>query len=201
MSRFLDLANAITMLGLVLALACALLAIEGRPALGVIALVLAGLCDLFDGLVARRTRRSPETSAFGARLDSLVDVCAFGFAPAILLHSLGLTRPHELVLLALFVSAAVWRVAYFDSVGLTVDGRGGRYYVGLPTTYVALVLPIAFLAGFAGLLRPAATAAALILPLAMVSPLPIRKPAGLAYAGLSLLALAMVAIYALASPI
>lgn len=192
--RFLDLPNAVTLLGLELGLAAALLAVGGRVAWAFAALVLAGVCDLLDGLVARRVAgRSEEARRFGARLDSLVDACSFGAAPALLLHAL-LPGPLGLALPAAYLAAAVWRLAYFDTVGLGGEGEA-RYYTGLPTTFAALLLPLAGLAGLAGAtpLRWALGATGAVHALLMVSPLRLRKPGGRWYAALCALALALVA--------
>jgi CDP-diacylglycerol--serine O-phosphatidyltransferase len=196
--RFFDRANAITLLGLVSGLAAALLATEGRLAHALVALIAAGLCDLFDGFVARRLARTEEGARFGRHLDSAVDACSFGVAPLFLFHAAGARHPLELALLALFACCAVWRLAYFDTVGL----EGGTHYTGLPTTFVALVVPLSFLAGFAGEhpLRIAADATAASLACLMVSPLRIRKPRGAAYAILLAVAVSLSAVYLLAPP-
>jgi CDP-diacylglycerol--serine O-phosphatidyltransferase len=199
-------ANALTLLGLAMALSCALFAADGHAVAAIVALIGAGLCDFFDGFVARKLARSEEEKAFGGHLDSVVDACAFGIAPALLLHGLGLRAAPERALLVLFASCAVWRLAYFDTVGLASvpadPAPGGaakeaKYYTGLPTTYVALVFPIAALAGFAGALplRVAMNAAALGVALAMVSPLRIKKPGGKWYAIFLVLAIVMIAVY------
>ena len=47
-------------------------------------LVLAGICDMFDGTVARMFKdRSDNEIKFGIELDSLVDVISFGVFPYI----------------------------------------------------------------------------------------------------------------------
>jgi CDP-diacylglycerol--serine O-phosphatidyltransferase len=194
--RFWNAANAITLLGLASALACALLSAHGLVPYAVVALVASGLCDFFDGFVARKLTRTDEEKKFGAALDSAVDACAFAIAPPCLLHAAGLTSPPELALLGFFTVCAVWRLAYFDTVGLASEGEQ-RYYTGLPTTFTALVLPLAFSAGFAGAreLRIAANAAALFLALAMVSPWKVRKLGGPFYAIFALLAVAVSAAF------
>lgn len=196
MIRFLNLPNLITLTGLVLALASALLAANGRLAHALAALIGAGICDLFDGFVARKLALSDEARTFGARLDSVVDGCAFGIAPAILLHFAGLHTPPELALLALFACCAAFRLAYFDTVGLATEGAA-KYYTGLPTTFTALVLPLALLAGFHSkeAMRLAADVATPALSLAMVSPFKVRKPGGAWYAIFAVLAIAMVSVY------
>lgn len=196
MLRFADAANLLTLAGLLLALGTALLAAHGKLALGLATLAGSGLCDLFDGLVARRMTRDDAGRAFGARLDSVVDACSFGLAPAVLLHFAGMRSLPEIAILGLFVCAAVWRLAWFDTVG--IEGRGdARYYHGLPTTFVALIVPVGLLAGFAGAaaLRVAASACALLLAVAMVSPIRVRKPAGAWYPILLAIALCVSAAY------
>ena len=180
--QLLDLANALTLTGLAAAVACALLAIQGQPAYAVVALMVSGVCDLFDGVVARRLNRSREQQNFGGRLDSLVDVCSFGFAPVVLMYSAGLNGILEVLLLIFFILCVVWRLAYFDMVGLQSVGKQ-RYFIGLPVTYVSMILPLAFLAGFWGIpwLRGCVALAVVGLALAMVSTYRIRKPTGVFY--------------------
>lgn len=194
--QLLDLANALTLTGLAAAIGCALLAINGQPAYAVVALMVSGLCDLFDGFVARRLDRSNMQCRFGGHLDSVVDACSFGFAPVVLMYASGLNGPLEIPLLILFVTCVVWRLAYFDTVGLLGEGRQ-RYFTGLPTTYVAMFLPLAFLAGFwsRAMLRGCAGAALVVLALAMISTIPVRKPGGVFYVLFPLSGIALAAVF------
>lgn len=196
MLRLLDLPNAVSLAGLWSALAAAMLALEGRASGAFVALVLAGLCDLFDGVLARRARRDERARAFGERLDSLVDACAFGLAPAVVLYALGLRSPWEVAAVAALPAAAVWRLAWFDTTGLSVEGDT-RYYTGMPVTYVALLVPVAGLAGRAdpALLRPALAGATALAAVLMVSPLRFRKPHGPWYGALVALAACVVAAH------
>lgn len=190
MLRFFDLANAISLVALLAAAACAWFSISRLPAYGVVALIVSGLADLIDGLVARRLARTDEQRRFGQSIDSLVDACSFGFAPAALLYAIGLNQPLDLALLGFFLCCAVWRLAYFDTTGLETSGDA-RYFTGLPTTYVALVLPLVFLTVLATplWLRASLRVATLVLALAMISPFRCRKPGLVVYAFLLLLAI------------
>jgi CDP-diacylglycerol--serine O-phosphatidyltransferase len=198
MLRFLDAANAISLLGLACALGGMVLSVRGLIPWAVVALIGSGLCDIFDGNVARRLTRTDEQKAFGGHLDSLVDCCAFGMAPTMLFHAVGLRSPAELVVIFLFVACAVWRLAYFDTVGLQAVPGERRYYVGLPTTFTSLMVPLAMLAGFAGAepLRIACNVVALGLAAAMVSPFKVPKPTGLAYPIMTCVALGLIALFA-----
>lgn len=195
MLRFWDRANAITLGALVLSCTVALLAMRQSHVLAMIALIGAGICDLFDGIVARRLNRTQEQQIFGKRLDSLVDACAFGMAPLVLCCGLGLATLPDCFLLVFFTCCVVWRLAYFDTVGMEQDGVR-RFYVGLPTTYVALVIPLVFLSIWVNVdfMRMLLRVALLGLAAAMVSSLRIPKPRMTGYAFLMTLALVVVSI-------
>lgn len=196
MFRFFDAANAVTLTGLAASLACALLAANARPAAAIVALIVAGLCDFLDGAVARKLSRDELAKTFGAKLDTVVDGCAFGIAPAVLLYAAGMRSPAELLVLFAFAAAAVWRLAYFETLGMA-GTEEKKAYTGLPTTYVALVLPFTLLAGFAGetALRVAADLSAASLAVAMVAPVENKKLGGPWYGIFLLLAAVLVAVY------
>jgi CDP-diacylglycerol--serine O-phosphatidyltransferase len=180
--QLIDLANALTLLGLVAASACAILAISDHLPYAVVALMISGVCDLFDGVLARRCNRSQAQAEFGGRLDTIVDVCSFGFAPMVLMYSAGLRGILEVPLLVFFVVCVVWRLAFFDMVGLQSVGKQ-HYFIGLPVTYVAMFLPLALLAGFWGelCLRGCVAITIVGLAVAMISTARIRKPSGVFY--------------------
>ena len=52
------------------------------PRIGVLCLMLSGLCDMFDGTVARTRQRSDDEKRFGIQIDSLSDLICFGVLPA-----------------------------------------------------------------------------------------------------------------------
>ena len=141
-----DLANAITLAGLAMGLLASWLAIQGQPNLALVALIWAGIADMLDGPVARNLPRSEMASGMGKELDSLADMCSFGFAPAIIALQLGLGQ-FPLAVLAVFVylGAPAIRLAYFNRQGLEVTG-GRPMFTGLPVTSVAGILPLAGLA-------------------------------------------------------
>ncbi len=185
MQRFWDAANGLTLVSLIAAFGSVILAMNGLTGLALIALIACGIIDLFDGFVARALARTEEQKRFGGILDSLVDACAFGFAPAAMLYCVGMNSLVEVLILVCLPLCVVWRVAYFEVVGLEVrqpvDPSGAmaiRYYTGLPATYVALALPAAALCGFLGetWFRWAMGSTIVGLCLAMVSTWKVRKP-------------------------
>lgn len=98
-------------------------------------LVVAMVCDLFDGRVARMTKTE---SALGVQLDSLADAVSFGIAPAFLLYGWGLA-PYGLLGKAaafVFAACAILRLARFNVLAAEHEGVM-RHFLGLPTPLAA----------------------------------------------------------------
>lgn len=137
----------------------------GHPYLGVFFLLICGLCDAFDGKVARtKPDRSEAECKFGIQIDSLSDLVAFGVLPACIgaamircsptingVISGELGKPYARIVsvllfgvLILYILAAMIRLAYFN---VTEEERqqqeGGvrKFYTGLPVTSAALIFP------------------------------------------------------------
>ena len=82
---------------------------------GVICLLVSGVCDAFDGTVAKtRKNRALEERIFGEQIDSLSDLIAFGVAPAMLGFGMGMDRWYYVPVFALFVLCALIRLAHFN---------------------------------------------------------------------------------------
>lgn len=196
LSALQDAANAFTAGGLLLSFAGVLAAARGHLAAALICLMWAGFIDTMDGVIARNTRRTPLQGALGARLDTIVDVCAFGFAPAVTGYLAGLDGTFSVLVLGALVLAAALRLAWFDVVGL-VDTEAGPAFVGLPVTYVSLVVPAAFLSGLwlpHLLWRPVVILAYLSLTVALVGPWRVPKLAGVWYGVFTVCQMAMTAL-------
>jgi CDP-diacylglycerol--serine O-phosphatidyltransferase len=140
----LDPPTCLTLIGTALSVLAVVFTARGSLAVGVICFMYAGLCDLFDGYVARRMTRTKEQAAFGLQIDSIADMAAFGVAPAYMALLLGLASPIEIAALIFYVCCAAMRLAWFNIHGTTGDGKL-RYYTGLPVTYSALVFPVLLL--------------------------------------------------------
>ena len=123
---------------------------EPYPWVGVICLMISGLCDAFDGVVARtRKNRTREDCLFGQRIDSLTDLVAFGVAPAMIGFGMQINRWFYLPVFVIFVLCGLVRLAYFDVTEIlrTEDPDCGKrtFYVGMPITNVAFFLPIFYM--------------------------------------------------------
>lgn len=141
----------------------------GHPYIGVFFLLLCGLCDAFDGKVARTKKNRTEfQKKFGVQIDSLSDLVAFGVLPACIGNAMIRVHPtisevptlhrgdhiaFPVVLILYFIMilyglAALVRLAYFN---VTEEERqktesGGRtYFTGLPVTSAALIFPTVLL--------------------------------------------------------
>lgn len=146
MIGFYDYTVLLTYLSLISAVSGMALAMTGHPILATIALLLCGLCDMFDGKVARtKKNRTEEERSFGIQIDSLCDIVAFGVLPAVIVLSLCHGCWYAYVIAPLYVLAGLIRLAYFNvTEELRQKGTDEcrTSYAGLPITSAALVFPI-----------------------------------------------------------
>ncbi|MGI8706234.1 MAG: CDP-alcohol phosphatidyltransferase family protein [Sphingomicrobium sp.] len=108
------LPNAVTALALCFGLTAIRFAAGGEWEKALAAIIFAGILDAMDGRIARLLRAD---SRFGAELDSLSDVIAFGVAPAIVLFLWSLTDAPQfgwIAALALALACAL-RLARFNA--------------------------------------------------------------------------------------
>ena len=115
----------------------------GHPYIGMFLMLFAGLCDGFDGRVARtKKNRSTLEQKFGMQIDSFSDLISFGLLPAaigmsMLRHNVKLSDLHELpegwldpatamahtdlyrgvliIIALIYILAAMIRLAYFNA--------------------------------------------------------------------------------------
>jgi CDP-diacylglycerol--serine O-phosphatidyltransferase len=155
-----------TLASLTLGLAAILLAMRGEVALGA-GCVLA--CVVLDGLDGALARRLSVASPFGAQMDSLADMCAFGIAAPVLVYTelAGQVPPPAAAgSVGLVAACAAVRLARFN-----VSPKDCRFFAGVPTTMAAAVLAVAVLVD-PPLAPPVLVLAAVVLALGMVSTFP-----------------------------
>ncbi|MDY6897538.1 MAG: CDP-alcohol phosphatidyltransferase family protein [Cyanobacteriota bacterium] len=194
-----DLANFLTLTGLGLSFISAILALQQDFNLAIICLIYAGLADVFDGYIARRIQRTELQSAIGKQLDNLVDICAFGFSPAIFAYCFGLNDYLSILILISYVAASGLRLAFFNSVGL-LDNQGKDYFIGLPVTCISFILPVIFGANFFinnFVIQISMKFVYLLLTILMVANFKVIKPQGYWYVLVLLFAVIMTMVYAL----
>jgi CDP-diacylglycerol--serine O-phosphatidyltransferase len=115
------------------------------PALAARLILLAGIADALDGVVARNVGSTPA----GTYLDSLADVASFGVAPALLVALVvraswtGFRAGVAVAAAAAFVAMAVVRLGLYTAYDTDVDETQG-----VQTTLAATVIAATVLAGF-----------------------------------------------------
>lgn len=138
----------LTYLSLLSAIAGMSLTMCGHPIIATLCLLFCGLCDMFDGKVARtKKNRTQEEKSYGIQIDSLSDVVAFGVLPAVISISLCRSRWYVFVFAAFFVLAGLIRLAYFnvtEELRQQETDECRKNYTGLPITASALIFPLFF---------------------------------------------------------
>ena len=136
----------LTYLGLASAAMGMILTFQGFAKYALFCLAFSGLCDMFDGKVARLNKdRTEDEKRFGIQIDSLCDVVCFGAFPMILCYSIGMRGPAGISILVFYLIAGVIRLAFFNVMeekrqDETDEAR--KYYQGLPITSIAIILPL-----------------------------------------------------------
>ena len=139
---------------------------DGHPYIGCLFLLICGLCDAFDGKVARTKQdRTEMEKSFGIQIDSLADVVSFGVLPACIgaamlwrsemlrgLFDADNAKAWNILavkgilfgILVLYILAAMIRLAFFnvdEEIRSRTEGGVRKYYTGLPVTSAALIFP------------------------------------------------------------
>lgn len=137
----------------------------GHPYYGTFFLLICGLCDAFDGRVARKKKnRTDIEKKFGIQIDSLSDLIAFGVLPGCIGNAMIRVSPKlpELprikmqtrmefnialilfVIILMYFLAALIRLAYFnvsEEERQKQEDGCRKYYEGLPVTSASLIFP------------------------------------------------------------
>ena len=115
MIGFYDYTVVLTYISLISSIMGMFCAIDGKLPFAVFCLAFSGLCDMFDGKIARtKKNRTDDEKSFGIQIDSLCDIVCFGIFPIILGYKLGMCRIYSLVILSFYGVAGVIRLAYFN---------------------------------------------------------------------------------------
>lgn len=165
---FLNWPCGLTGASLVGGLLALVLATEGELAWAAGVVILCGILDSLDGLLARRMS---VCSPFGEQLDSLADIVAFGVAPALMLYvALDGAQVLALATSMVFVLCGAWRLARFALI------EDHDRFVGLPIPPAGVITSIA-----AAIALPTGFAVAMTLALSvlMISDLPFPTISGI----------------------
>ena len=188
----------LTYIGVLIACFGIYLALAGAPNCACMCLIFSGVCDMFDGAIARSIKRNEEEKKFGIELDSLADMINFIALPIVIIL---ISKQNSIALLASFALAicGIARLAHFNSVAKEKNTKVSHYQ-GLPVTFSALVFPAVFILAeifFTDQLGLILAIAAFFVALLNILNFKIPKPRGLAYGVFSGIAIALTILLAI----
>ncbi|MGN1480998.1 CDP-alcohol phosphatidyltransferase family protein [Porcipelethomonas sp.] len=172
----------LTYIGLASAVTGIYFAMDGKHVIvSVIALLISGLCDMFDGKIARTRERTESEKRFGIQIDSLCDLICFGVLPGAIGYAVGMRQFYHIMILIFFTLAAVIRLAYFnvsEELRQTKSSDCRKTYEGLPVTSVALILPLfySFRKDMGKMFPDLYAALILIIGIAFITRFKVKKP-------------------------
>lgn len=144
---FYDYTVILTYLGMIFAFIGILNTLNSSYMNAIICLMLAGICDMFDGAVASTKERNAYEKHFGIQIDSLCDLISFGVLPAIFVYIISGKDVVIGGLVSIYTLCGLIRLAYFNVQEFerqkhTREKR--EVYLGVPITTSAIILPIAY---------------------------------------------------------
>lgn len=127
--------NTITSMNLLCGVLGVICVFSGESDTAFLLMLLAAVCDFFDGFSARALKAY---SAIGKELDSLADLVSFGLLPSLMLYRMMTVLSPEAGLLCylplLIVVASALRLAKFNT-----DDRQSENFLGLATPACAMI--------------------------------------------------------------
>lgn len=144
--------NLVTLTGLCFGLSSIRFALELEYNLAVVCILLAGICDVLDGMLARQLKSE---SDLGAQLDSLSDFLSFGIAPGLLIYMSIFDQDWGLGALAAlaFIIFSCLRLALFNvQLEETKISEAERpyFFTGIPTPMGAVLILLPLTHSFLG---------------------------------------------------
>lgn len=140
----------LTYMGMLIGFTGILFVMEGQYRQAIICLMIAGICDMFDGAVAATKQRDDREKRFGIQIDSLSDLICFGVLPALITYSFSGKSYFGFMSGGLYVLCALIRLAYFNVMEeerQSTEESRRVWYLGLPVTASALLMPAFYVIG------------------------------------------------------
>ena len=143
------LPNAITLIGVCIGLSSIKFALDGKFAIALIAILLAGLMDALDGRIARLIKG---TSKMGKELDSLGDVISFGVAPAFIMYFWNLQYLDKLgwLICLIYVVCVALRLARFNVNSSEEPSWKDNFFEGVPSPAGGIIVLMPLMFNFSG---------------------------------------------------
>lgn len=146
---FYDYTVILTYMSLIAAVCGIFLSGNGLFGWAIVCLMISGVCDAFDGIVARsKKNRTQDEKAFGIQIDSLCDAVSFGVFPGVFCYNAGLNGTIGILIVCAYVLCAVIRLAYFNVMEekrQKTETGAAKYYRGMPVTTISMILPPVYL--------------------------------------------------------
>lgn len=122
-----DYTVVLTYVSLMVSIGGMMFAVNGHLHLGVMCLAISGLCDMFDGKIARTKKNRTEVEKrFGIQIDSLSDIVCFGVAPAVLCYCFGMRGVIGVAILMFLCTCRSDPSCVVQCDGRTASGRNSR---------------------------------------------------------------------------
>lgn len=176
-----DYTVVLTYCGMLFAFTGILQAINGKFWDSVLCLMLAGVCDMFDGAVASTKQRDRMAKNFGIQIDSLSDLISFGVLPGVIIYMISERTRMAGVIAAVYTLCALIRLAYFNVLEeerqkVTTESR--KSYLGVPVTTIAIFLPAFYLLFDKAIIKSTLWLMVLlgITAVGFITPVEIKKP-------------------------
>ena len=134
----------LTYLGMLISFTGITLALNGDTHAALVCLMLSGVCDMFDGKIAATKARTVQEKRFGIQIDSLSDLICFGALPAVIVYTVSSASSITFYIAGLYLLCALIRLAWFnvdEEERQNSTDASREYYLGLPVTTSALILP------------------------------------------------------------
>ena len=119
-----------------------MMALKYHYTIAVMCLLISGICDAFDGKLARKYKYSKRQGLYGEQLDSLSDCFCFGAFPAILTCLLS-PRIYTYIIAIFYLLCGVIRLAYFNMLAIDETNKF-KGFIGVPITTISVVYPVFF---------------------------------------------------------
>ncbi len=171
----------LTYIGMMIGFTGITLIFDGRYTQAILCLMIAGICDMFDGAIAATKERNEDEKNFGIQIDSLSDLICFGAFPAIFLYGIGRPNYVSLFVSVAFLLCALIRLSFFnvDEAKRQKKCEGSRKeYLGLPVTTTALILPATYEIGEHTNVNTGTlcTIVLAVVAIAYITPIKLKKP-------------------------
>lgn len=180
----------LTYIGAAAAVVGSCLAFSGRMNFALLCLIICGVCDLFDGMIARRCKRTEDEKEFGVQIDSLTDMLSFVAFPVVISVASGMNKWYHILIYIFYALASITRLGFFN-VSSAKEGDI-KSYRGLPVTFASLIITLGWIIGtifsITHIVLPISLSVTALL---FILDIKIPKPKGIAYILLALLAVAL----------